>query len=123
MELIQPYITGIVQAVIGLLATFLIAGLFAVKKNLEAWVESRTSKEQRELLHKIASEGFALAEQTFKQLGGEQKLSSAQDYVIRRLNAAGIQFTAMEIRAAIEKAVLDYKALRQPNERADNESI
>ncbi|MBP1992103.1 phage holin, LLH family [Paenibacillus eucommiae] len=83
----------------------------------------KTIQEQRELLHKIASEGFALAEQTFKQLGGEQKLSSAQDYVIRRLDAAGVQFSAMEIRAAIEKAVLDYNAAQQPKERTDHESI
>ncbi|MNL66609.1 hypothetical protein D3C87_1911020 [compost metagenome] len=56
----------------------------------------------------MAKEGFALAEATFKEAGGQAKLEAAQDYMIYHLRVAGIDVSALELRAIIEKVVLDF---------------
>lgn len=108
MELIQPYIDAVVTALIGLLAALLVAGITSVRKKVEAWLEARTTDQQREALHKIAQEAYALVEAQFKGSGAERKLEEAKGYLLQRLNALGISLTDEEIRAAIEKAWLEF---------------
>ncbi|MNN65728.1 Phage holin protein [compost metagenome] len=59
------------------------------------------------MLHRVAAEAYALAE---KELSGSTpKFNKAFAYVSDQLGRAGIKVTSDEIKAAIEKAVLDYK--------------
>ncbi len=106
----QPYITAIVTAIIGVLASMIIVGLKAIQNKVDKWLEARTTAAQRETIHKVASEAFALAQTTFKELGGEAKLQEALSYALKQLGKRGISVSAQEVQAAIEKAYLDYKA-------------
>ncbi|MEC0235248.1 phage holin, LLH family [Paenibacillus kribbensis] len=94
--------------------TFVIAGLNTVKGKANAWLEARTTAAQREVIHKIAGEGFAFAQTAFKQAGGERKLQEALQYASLRLTEQGIVVSATELQAAIEKAYLDYEAIQTP---------
>lgn len=109
MQYIQPYIDTIVTALVGLLVTFLLAGISAIRKKVEVWFEARTTDQQRETLHKIAQEAYAFVEAQFKGSGAERKLEEAKGYLLQRLNALGISLAEDEIRAAIEKAWLEFQ--------------
>ncbi|WP_068499793.1 phage holin, LLH family [Paenibacillus kribbensis] len=110
IEGVQPYVTTIVTGVVGVLTTFVLAGLSTVKVKVNSWLEARTTATQREVIHKIAGEGFAFAQTAFKQAGGERKLQEALQYATLRLAEQGITVSAVELQAAIEKAYLEYKA-------------
>ncbi len=104
----QPYITAIVTAIIGVLATMVIAGLKQVQTKVDKWLEARTIAAQRETIHKVAGEAFALAQTAFKDLGGDAKLQEALSYALKQLGSRGISVSAQEVQAAIEKAYLEY---------------
>lgn len=108
MQYIQPYIDTIVTALIGLLVTLLLAGITAIRKKAEAWIEVRTTDQQRETLHKIAQEAYAFVEAQFRGSGSERKLEEAKAYLLHRLNTLGFSLTDEEIRAVIEKAWLEF---------------
>ncbi|MCC3381043.1 phage holin, LLH family [Paenibacillus farraposensis] len=110
IETVQPYVSTIATAVVGVLTAVILAGLNTVKVKVNTWLEARTTAAQREVIHKIAGEGFAFAQTAFKQAGGERKLQEALQYATLRLAEQGITVSAVEIRSAIEKAYLDYKA-------------
>ncbi|WP_149095774.1 phage holin, LLH family [Paenibacillus terrae] len=110
IEGVQPYVTTIATAAIGVLTTFVLAGLNTVKGKVNAWLEARTTEAQREVIHKIAGEGFAFAQTAFKQAGGERKLQEALQYASLTLTSQGIAVSQVELRSAIEKAYLEYKA-------------
>ncbi|MGG1639847.1 phage holin, LLH family [Paenibacillus sp. NRS-1782] len=110
IEGVQPYVTTIATAAIGVLTTFVLAGLNTVKGKANTWLEARTTEAQREVIHKIAGEGFAFAQTAFKQAGGERKLQEALQYTTLRLAEQGITVSAVEIRSAIEKAYLEYNS-------------
>ncbi|MGM1023404.1 MAG: phage holin, LLH family [Bacillota bacterium] len=125
IEGVQPYVTTIATAAIGVLTTFILAGLNTVKGKVNAWLEARTTATQREVIHKIAGEGFAFAQTAFKQAGGERKLQEALQYASLTLTSQGIAVSQVELRSAIEKAYLEYKSKTkaivtesQPNEEA-----
>ncbi|ODA09257.1 phage holin, LLH family [Paenibacillus polymyxa] len=126
IETVQPYVSTIATAVVGVLTTVILAGLNTVKIKANTWLEARTSAAQRELIHKIAGEGFAFAQTAFKQAGGERKLQEALQYASLRLTEQGIVVSSIELQAVIEKAYLEYKAKTkailateaQPNEEA-----
>lgn len=125
IETVQPYVSTISTAVVGVLTTVILAGLNTVKIKANTWLETRTSTAQRELIHKIAGEGFAFAQTAFKQAEGERKLQEALQYATLRLAEQGITVSAVELQAAIEKAYLEYKtktkavlAEAQPSEEA-----
>lgn len=106
----QPYITAIVLAVVGLLAAVALRTIALLQAKGIAWLDGKLNVQQRELLHKIASEGFAYAQTVYKELGGEEKLQQALAYASDQLAARGIEAAPEEIRAAVEKAYLAYKA-------------
>jgi hypothetical protein len=110
IENVQPYVSTIVTAGAGVLTAIILAGLNTVKVKVNTWLEARTTAAQREVIHKIAGEGFAFAQTAFKQAGGERKLQEALQYATLRLAEQGITITAVELQAAIEKAYLEYKA-------------
>ncbi|MBE0335133.1 phage holin, LLH family [Paenibacillus sp. 23TSA30-6] len=125
IEGVQPYVTTIATAAVGVLTTVILAGLNTVKVKVNTWLEARTTAAQREVIHKIAGEGFAFAQTAFKEAGGERKLQEALQYTTLRLAEQGITVSVVELRSAIEKAYLEYssktKAIvteSQPNEEA-----
>ncbi|MCP3778824.1 phage holin, LLH family [Paenibacillus sp. MZ03-122A] len=126
IETVQPYVNTIVTAAAGVLTAFVLGGLNKLKTKVNVWLEARTTAAQREVIHKIAGEGFAFAQTAFKEAGGERKLQEALQYATFRLAEQGITVSVVELQAAIEKAYLEYKTKTkavlateaQPNEEA-----
>lgn len=117
MDQLQPYITSIVVALVGLLTTVILAVISKLKVRVNEWIDTKIeeskikiSESQREQLHKIANEAFAHAESMFKTESGIVKLSKAFIYASEKLGLNGIKVTDDEITAAIEKACLEYNA-------------
>lgn len=104
LEIAQPYLTAIVTAIIGLLASVLLAGIGGLRIKVEAWLEARTTAAQREVLHKLAAEAYAYVEQQYREKDGDTKLKEATAYVLQRwkLDMLGIDYDG--IQAAIQKA-------------------
>lgn len=98
----QPYITAIATALIGLLATILLAAIARLRVKVEAWLIARTSAAERDLLHKLAAEAYAYAEQQLAS-GGMDKMEAATQYVLDRLKFDGA-FSTEDVFAAIQKA-------------------
>ncbi|MEK4456819.1 hypothetical protein [Paenibacillus sp. FSL R10-2748] len=80
IETVQPYVSTIVTAAAGVLTAFVLGGLNKLKTKVNVWLEARTTAAQREVIHKIAGEGFAFAQTAFKEAGGERKLQEALQY-------------------------------------------
>ncbi|MBE7897491.1 hypothetical protein G7L40_02080 [Paenibacillus polymyxa] len=126
IETIQPAISTIVTAIVGVLVTFALAGINTLKNKANNWLDARTTAAQREVIHKVSGEAFALAQTTFKDAGGVRKMQEALQYASLRLTEQGIVVSPTELQAAIEKAYLEYKAKTkaglateaQPNEEA-----
>lgn len=126
IDTIQPAISTIVTAIVGVLVTFALAGINTLKNKANNWLDARTTAAQREVIHKVAGEAFALAQTTFKDAGGVRKMQEALQYASLRLTEQGIVVSPTELQAAIEKAYLEYKAKTkavlateaQPNEEA-----
>ncbi|MEK3851187.1 phage holin, LLH family [Paenibacillus sp. FSL R7-0340] len=110
IETVQPYVSTIVTAILGVLTALVIAGLNTIKVKANTWIDARTTESQRVLLHKLAEEGFSLAKTAYKEEDGPKKLQEALSYVTGQLEQKGINLTSVEVQAAIEKAYLDYKA-------------
>jgi len=106
----QAYIDQIVQALVGLLVVFVLGVVASLRVKVNVWLSSKTSAQQREILHRIAAEGFALVEVTYKQMDGPAKLNKALKYVSDRAISYGLDFSIDTIRAVVEKAVLEYNA-------------
>ncbi|MGO4952046.1 phage holin [Paenibacillus sp. DRB1-1] len=115
IETVQPYVSTVATAILGVLTAIVIAGLNTIKVKANEWINARTTESQRVLLHKLAEEGFSLAKTVFKEADGPKKLQQAISYVTRQLEQRGIYLTDTEIQGAIEKAYLDYKAKQKPN--------
>ncbi|MDF2923185.1 MAG: hypothetical protein K0R57_2099 [Paenibacillaceae bacterium] len=99
----QPYITAIVSALLGLLATILLTILARLQSKVIAWLETRTNADQRELLHKLAAEAYAYVESQFSNAAGQEKMNAAIQYVLPRLHLTRF-ISSEDIMAAIQKA-------------------
>ena len=110
IEQAQPYITAIVSAIIGVLVTVILRSIALLRIKADSWFDARLSVQQRDLLHKIATEGFAYAQTVFRDMEGEAKLSQALEYTAVELDKRGITIAPEAIRAAVEDAYLKYKA-------------
>ncbi|MGR6764441.1 phage holin, LLH family [Paenibacillus sp. T2-29] len=110
IETVQPYVSTVATAILGVLTAIVIAGLNTIKVKANMWIDARTTESQRVLLHKLAEEGFSLAKTAYKEADGSKKLQEALSYVTGQLEQKGITLTPVEVQAAIEKAYLDYKA-------------
>lgn len=113
MEHIQPYLSEIIQALVGILALLVLSFLALLRTRVNLWIDTKISSNQRELIHKIANEAFAYAESTMSTESGRNKLNQAFIYTSEKLGKLGIQVTTEEINAAIEKAVLEYNAQKK----------
>jgi LL-H family phage holin len=122
-ELLQPYITTVLQALISLLVLFIMGVIAMLRTKVEIWLAARTTAAQRETLHRLAAEAMALAESTYGSLDGPAKLNNALTYVTKRAADLGIDISPQTVRAAIEKAVLDYNAKLKPEKGAETNAI
>lgn len=122
MDQLQPYITSIVVAVVGILTTIVLAFIAQLKTKVNLWIDTKTSASQRELFHKIANEAFAHAETVFSSETSRNKLNKAFIYASAKLSDLGIDVTAEEIHAAIEKACLDHNANKSKIVKKDKAS-
>ncbi|KYG95672.1 phage holin, LLH family [Paenibacillus polymyxa] len=110
IETVQPYVNTIATAAAGVLTAFILGGLNKLKTKVNVWLDARTTDAQREVIHKVSGEAFALAQTAFKEAGGERKLQEALQYASRTLTSQGIAVSQVELKSAIEKAYLEYKA-------------
>jgi LL-H family phage holin len=110
MEQAQPYIISIVTALIGILATIITGSIKKAQKRAEAYYNAHTNEKDRELLHKIGMEAFSWAQTVYREYEGDRKLQEAYSYASGQLANLGVEMSGDEIRAAIEKAVIDYNA-------------
>jgi hypothetical protein len=108
MEAAQPYLQTIVLALMGLIASMVVAALMELRQKVLGWIKSRTSTEQRKLLHRLAEEAFSLVEKLYKSEHSQTKLAEARQYLYDRIKEYGLNVSDDEILAVIEKAVLDY---------------
>ncbi len=108
-QITQQLVTGVVS----LLGILLASALAELRQRTLAWIDARKNVSERELLHKLAEEGFALIEQTMQGFRSEDKLQAASDYVSSKLKEKKINLEPDEIRAAIEKFVTKYNKSRK----------
>ncbi|MDF9408172.1 MAG: hypothetical protein A4E52_01471 [Pelotomaculum sp. PtaB.Bin013] len=108
-EQINQYATEIFLAVIGILVVLAKAWLKDLKQKAEAYLELKTTAEQRKTLNLLGKEAFSFAETVYKDLNGVSKLEQAKKYLEEKAVAAGIKLTVNEIKAAIEAAWLEDK--------------
>jgi LL-H family phage holin len=88
------------------------AGIHALINKTRDWLNHHTTLAQRQVIQQVAHEAVVLAEQAFRDLNGQGKLTEAAAYVQSVLQRQGIQVSDTEIRAAIENAV--RQARQQP---------
>lgn len=110
LEQAQPYLTTIVLALVAWATTVITGAIKKAQNRAEAYYNAHTNEKDRELLHKIGKEAFSWAEALYKEHDGDRKLQEAFEYASEKLKAVGVDVSGDEIRASIEKAVVDYNA-------------
>lgn len=110
----QPIIQQVVLALIGLLTMFALAILTELRIRIKRWIDTRQSAAEREILHRLAEEGFAIVEQTMKSSTAQDKLFAAMTYITKQAEAKGIKVDPETVRATIEKTVTEYNKHRKP---------
>lgn len=118
--MLNEFLNPVLQALLSFSAALVVAALVELRKHVLAWFAARTTAAQRETLHRLASEGFALAEQLYRDAGGPEKLRQALAYVERAASERNIKVEAATIRATVEHAVLQYNALTKEAKQNGN---
>lgn len=110
---ISPIVSSVILELIKLLTVIVLSGAGYLTLKAKASIDTIKNKAQREILHKLANEGFAYAETYFQSESGQIKLNNALSYVSSRLGDLNIQLSLDEVRAAVEKACLEYNAKKK----------
>lgn len=108
-QITQELAAGLVSLIAIMVAT----AMAELRKRVLAWADAKKSKAEREILHKLAEEGFALIEQTMLGARPGDKINAASAYVSRHLQSRKINVTPEEVRAAIERFVTEYNKHRK----------
>jgi hypothetical protein len=108
---ILPDLNNIGSILLEVVALILIFALVQIRGFLLRWLQAHTTDKQRETLHRLAEEAFSYAKTVYVEHDGPSKLAAAVAYLSSRLKENGITVTRDEMRAAIEKAYLAYKAI------------
>lgn len=103
---LQPIVTVVVKDVITFIAAGALIAYGLLKTKILSFIKN-------EMLHRVASEGFSLAEANFKELSGSGKFNKAFAYTSDKLGRIRIKVTEEEIKAAIEKACLEYNSKKK----------
>lgn len=91
IEQIQPYVSTIVLAVVGLLAYVILGAINLVKAKAGAYFDTKLTAVQRELLHWIAGEAYAYAEPAFRGAGGGPNYQKRYSMLRSSLRSAGLK--------------------------------
>lgn len=110
---ISPLVSSILLELIKLLVLVVLGGFGYLQIKAKASIDTIKNKAQREILHKLANEGFAHAETYFNSESGQIKLNKALSYVSSRLGELKIELSLDEVRAAVEKACLEYNTKKK----------
>jgi hypothetical protein len=121
-DYLQPYLSDVVNAVVGLFFAALVAVIVNARQNIVQFITTHTSSSQRAFLGVISGEAVAYAGTVFKEQNGEQRLQEAIDYVNKHL-PKGFSFTEAELRGAVEKAYAAYKDQTAPSETNTTVSV
>jgi len=110
MDIMQPIINTAILALVGFFVGWIIRKASPLVQPAKDWLLANTTDKQRQSLHRIAAEAVALFEVTIGSRQGQEKLRLAKDYVNRGLGSLGSNLSDTDIRAAVEKALAEYKA-------------
>ena len=109
-EVLQPISNAVIIALVGFFVGWIMRKASPLIQPAKDWLHANTTDKQRQSLQRIAAEAVALFEATLGSRQGQEKLRLAKDYVNRGLGAVGSDLSDTDIRAAIEKALAEYKA-------------
>lgn len=123
MDTVYQNITGnLLSYVVTAVALVVIAFVLRYWRAFGAWLNSKKAAADADEKNKLqallwakAVEAYVYAETAFVELDGAGKLDEALWYVESKLALLGISFTAEEIRAAIERAWLEYEGKDRKN--------
>lgn len=108
--MMDDYVVRIILAAIGLAVLALITLLWgAWTTKIRPWLDVRLTATQRELIDRIAKDGYAWVEANFPGTGGE-KFEKACEWLSLKLGRIGIKIPAEEIEAAVQKAWEEFNA-------------
>jgi LL-H family phage holin len=110
-QVLEPIMNGAVTV----LSILIAAAVLWLRRKVAAWLEMNLTKEQQELLLKLGEQAFSFVEVVYQEMKGPEKLEEAIRFVERQLNSRGLQADRDQIRAAIERAVLEHqKKVKKP---------
>lgn len=102
--MMDDYVVRIILAAIGLAVLALLTLLWwAWKSKVQPWLDARLTVTQRELIDRIARDGYAWVEKNFSVTGPE-KFEQACEWLSIKLGRIGIKIPAEELEAAVQKA-------------------
>lgn len=107
----QPYILALLQVVLAALGGVIMTFIVKERSKFITWLQAHATAQQRDTLHRLGEEAFAFAKTVYINHDGPSKLAAAVAYLSSRLKEKGIDVTADEMRATIEKAYLGYQAI------------
>ncbi|MNB86274.1 Phage holin protein [compost metagenome] len=114
----QNIIENLLSYVVTAVALIVIAFVLRYWRAFGSWLNVRKSAAEADEKNKLqallwakAVEAYAYAETAFVDLDGADKLNEALHYVSSKLAQLGISYSTEEMRAAIEKAWLEYEGI------------
>ncbi|MEK5060465.1 hypothetical protein BK126_04360 [Paenibacillus sp. FSL H7-0326] len=111
LEYFQPVVTNVVLSVLAVVIAAI--GLFIVRqwRALGAWINAKKAAAEAQgmesiqnALWSVAQEAYAKAESSAADLAGNEKMSVALDYAVKKLNQIGISVHTDEVKAKIHEA-------------------
>lgn len=105
-EQINLYLTEIILTILAILTVLIKNWFEQLRRKVLVYLEMKTTKEQRKVLSILAEEAFALAESAAKDLDGVRKLVLATEWLVSKAKKCGIDISAEDARATIERAWL-----------------
>lgn len=107
--LIEPFAKEIIVAIISVLTAGVSTLVGVVVRFVLTKIASVKNANNRDILERIARDAYALVKQTMEKEKNQDKIAHAIQYVSDTLKNYKINMTPQEIRAAIEKVVVDNK--------------
>lgn len=110
--MMEDYVVRIILSAIGLAVLALLTLLWrAWTTKVRPWLDVRLTATQRELIDRIARDGYAWVELNFAGTGRE-KFEKACEWLSTKLAHIGVKIPAEEIEAAVQKAWEEFNTRR-----------
>jgi LL-H family phage holin len=113
MTILQPIIDQVAGHLLDMIGGLVAVLLAILTKYAINFIAAHTTEKNRKILYQFAGEAFAWARKEYEDNGGPAKLQGAVLYVREQLRdnkTIKINLTDDVIKAAIEQAILEYKA-------------